>query len=81
MQLNGESAVSIVCENAVPSTTVFLGTTPLATTYGGATWVTALVPADLYRCPGRHQVRLVSRYAVEKIETDVSTAVDFVVEP
>jgi len=60
VQPNGRSALSVVCANAVPETTVVLGSVGLPTVYGGPTWLTCEVPADLYDHPADLEVYLVN---------------------
>jgi hypothetical protein len=74
VQPSGESALSLYCTNATPNTVVVFDNTPLATTYGNSSWVTALVPRNLYAKPGRYRV-LLKNGAVD------SNQLEFVVEP
>jgi hypothetical protein len=80
VQPNGDSALAIVCENAIPTTVAFLDDTALETTYGGPTFVTAVVPAPLFSEAGVKTIRLVSRYWLGELRTDVSDAMRFDVE-
>jgi glycosyltransferase involved in cell wall biosynthesis len=74
LQPNGQSALSIMCENALPGTIVVIGDTRLPTTYGGPAWLTAELPPELYRRPSRYQVYLVHG-------TGASNRVEFAVKP
>jgi hypothetical protein len=74
VQAKGEAALSLDTENARPGVEVVFDDTPLTTSYGNEGWVTALVPAALYREPGRYEVYL-------RLGARESNRVDFVVEP
>ena len=74
VQPSGQAALSVDCENAPPGTVIVFGDTPLATTYGSDCSLTALVPAELYRRPGRYEIYL-------KRGTSESDPVEFVVDP
>jgi glycosyltransferase involved in cell wall biosynthesis len=75
VQPDGASALSIECDNAGFWTTVTFGGAPLRTTYGGPTWLTALVPDHLLRTPGPIPVKLRDERLGE------SNALTFTVEP
>jgi len=74
LQPDGQSALSAICENAVPDTVIIFDGTPLATDYASDSWLTATVPAALYGRPGRYEVYL-------KYESSESNRVEFVVDP
>lgn len=74
VQPDGRSALSVACVNAGFWTTILFGDTPLKTTYGGPTWLSALVPQELLSRPGRHLVRLVDEHLGE------SNALELLVE-
>jgi hypothetical protein len=61
VQRDGQSALAVICTNATPDTTIVFGMTPLTTFYGGSTWLSAIVPPDLYARPGRYPIYLVNR--------------------
>ena len=63
LQPGGVSALSIQCERATSDTKVLFGDTPLSTTFGGPTWVSAEVPAEFFANPGEHWVSLKSAEA------------------
>jgi hypothetical protein len=58
VQPNGDSALAVVCDGAVPGTVVVFDSTVLSTTFGNPQLVTALVPRGLYATAGPHQVVL-----------------------
>jgi predicted O-methyltransferase YrrM len=55
-QPNGESAIAILCKDASPDCVIVFGTTPLATTFGSDSLLTASVPAQLLSRPGQYNV-------------------------
>lgn len=59
-QPNGSSALSVVCANASPDTTVVFGSMGLPTVYGGPTWLTCEVPSYVYDDPADWDVYLIS---------------------
>jgi glycosyltransferase involved in cell wall biosynthesis len=75
VQPGGASALSIECQGAGFWTTVVFSGSPLPTTYGGPSWLTALVPDDLLQTPGHLTVRLADERLGE------SNTVTFAVEP
>jgi hypothetical protein len=58
VQQGGDSAISVICQNATRSVSVFLDGRPLATTFGNPGWVTALVPKEILMAPGEHTVHI-----------------------
>jgi len=60
LQPNGSSALSVVCANASPDTTVVFGSMGLPTVYGGPTWLTCEVPSYVYDDPADWDVYLIS---------------------
>lgn len=60
VQPDGSSALSIACENVAPNTIVEIDGIPLATTYGNAQTLSAIVPAALLAAPRIAQIRLSS---------------------
>jgi hypothetical protein len=59
VQPNGDSAIWVSAKNATKSTVVFWGETKLVTTFGTPTFLTALVPQNLYASPGKYELYLV----------------------
>jgi hypothetical protein len=57
-QPNGQSAIAVVCENALPGTVIVFAGRALATAYGDSTFLSAFVPSELYRSEGRYEVFL-----------------------
>jgi hypothetical protein len=74
VQPDGQSAIAVDARNAPPDTTVVFGGRPLETVYHDPSFLTALVPSELYAQPGRYEVYLDSTSG--KSEKD-----DFVAEP
>jgi asparagine synthase (glutamine-hydrolysing) len=60
LQPCGMSALAVECSDAQPESTVVFGETPLLTTHGGPTLLTALVPEELYAEPCECRVYVVS---------------------
>jgi hypothetical protein len=58
VQLNGESAIWTMAENATKTTVIVWGETRLHSTVGGSNGVTALVPKELYSKPGQFPICL-----------------------
>jgi asparagine synthase (glutamine-hydrolysing) len=75
VQPGGASALSIECEGAGFWTTVVINGIPLQTTYGGPSWLTALVPEHLLQTPGQLAVRLADERLGE------SNSLSFAVDP
>ncbi len=73
VQPDGQSAISIICENAVPGTVVMFSGTPLPTTFGSEHLLSAFVPSSLYEKPSVVDVWL--RHPGE------SERVPFVIDP
>ncbi len=74
VQANGQSALAVDADNALPGTVIVFDGKPLETTWGSVHWLTALVPAELYSKPGHYEVYL-------KHASDESNRLEFVVEP
>jgi hypothetical protein len=74
VQPDGQAALAVDAQHAVPGTVIVWDGTPLATSYGSERRLTALVPAELYSHPGRYEVYLRDR-ALE------SNRLEFAVEP
>lgn len=74
VQADGQSALSLECMNATPDSVVVFGGVPLATAYGSSTWLTAIVPADLFSQPGRYRITL-------RRGTEESNSIEVIVEP
>ncbi len=74
VQPEGQAALAVDAQHAVPGTVIVWDGTPLATSYGSERWLTALVPAELYSRPGRYEVYLRDQ-ALE------SNRLEFVVDP
>src|SRR5579883_351959 len=73
-QPNGDSALSVDVDNAVPGTVVLFDGAQLATVLGNEHWLTATVPPSFYGRPGQYEVYL-------KSPTGESNRLTFVVEP
>lgn len=58
VQPGGESALAVTAGNISRRTIIVFGGRPLATTFGGAGYLTALVPPALIAAPGRYEVVL-----------------------
>ncbi|HVT45802.1 MAG TPA: glycosyltransferase family 4 protein [Thermoanaerobaculia bacterium] len=58
VQPDGSSAISVECESAGMFTTIVFGDTPLRTTFGTSSFLTALVPAALIARPGIVRIQL-----------------------
>jgi hypothetical protein len=59
-QPNGESAISIQGSGFRRGAVAVLSGRPLATTFGNASWITAVVPTELYSKPKRLELRVVN---------------------
>jgi hypothetical protein len=57
-QADGQSALWVETENAVPETVIYFDGTPLQTAYGGEHSLTAVVPEALLSTPGTSEVYL-----------------------
>jgi polysaccharide pyruvyl transferase CsaB len=73
VQPDGRSAIVAECEHATPNTVIQFGGQPLATSFGGTTLLSALVPEELFAEPGRRAVRLVNDFG-ESPETAIEIA-------
>ena len=58
VQADGRSAVALSANAARPGTVVVLDGQPLATVYGNAQYLTALIPESVLRNPGRYSLYL-----------------------
>jgi glycosyltransferase involved in cell wall biosynthesis len=63
LQPCGMSALAVDLIGAKPQSVVVFGETPLLTTYGGPTRLTALVPAELYSTSGEFSVYVIEFHA------------------
>jgi hypothetical protein len=72
-QPDGTFALSLAVDGATPGTSVVLDGQPLATFYGGGSWVTAVLPADFYDTAANHQL-YVTRGAVRSAPLDLKVS-------
>ena|SRR5712692_8369668 len=61
VQPNGQAALCVDCENALPSTAIVWCETSLPTAFGNSHALSALVPAALYARPARVKLYLKDR--------------------
>ncbi len=73
-QADGSAALVVECANATPGTTIVMGATMLATSYGNPNLLSAIVPPDLYAKAARHRVHLANDFGS-------SNQLDFEVAP
>ena len=61
MQPNGSAAIEVGARNASRSTVIVWAGKELSTVYGGATTISAEVPAQLYSRPGHYPIEIINR--------------------
>jgi polysaccharide pyruvyl transferase CsaB len=61
-QPNGQSALGIECDNAIPGTAIVWGSTILASWYEHPSLLSALVPPELYESPGPVEIYLMNDF-------------------
>ncbi len=54
----GEASIGLVGENFDVDSIIYANNVPLKTTYGGANFITAIVPAELYNEPGEMVIKV-----------------------
>lgn len=58
VQPDGGSGIGVVCENALMGTVIIVDGTPLVTSYGGDSMLTAVIPPSMLERPGSYKVVL-----------------------